>query len=396
MKNIILIIAIIPVVTNLGFSQQTFYDVTAGDGNGLRLWSSDMFKIHMGNGVNYNYGPVTNYSMKFNMSTETNRGWTWGIYNAAPIAAMNTQGNFQIAGQFTSSQINVNALPSGGGISIAGNTSAFVGSDLNVSRSSSQTSAGRGANIQFNDNGSGSYNLIQNSSAGLQFFNYYNNSGWVERMRLLPNGNLGIGNLFPVSAVTVNGNIQISNSSIPMGLMTEVGGYNPILNLSMNFREPDKNNTYRGAAFRIDSRDDFPLFQWLSRDAGSSTDNLLMALLQNGNVGIGTTSPTQKLTVNGTVYSKEVKVDVGAGAPDYVFEKDYKLPSLEEIKSYVDQHKHLPEVPSAKDMEQNGINLSEMNMILLKKVEELTLHIIQLEERLQKVEHPQSSSENKK
>ena len=56
--------------------------------------------------------------------------------------------------------------------------------------------------------------------------------------------------------------------------------------------------------------------------------------------------------------------------------KDYKLPSLEEIKSYVDQHKHLEGVPSAREMERNGINLSEMNMILLKKVEELTLMII--------------------
>jgi hypothetical protein len=96
----------------------------------------------------------------------------------------------------------------------------------------------------------------------------------------------------------------------------------------------------------------------------------------NGNIGIGTLSPNQKLTVNGTIYGKEVKVDLNVPGPDYVFEKDYKLPSLEEIKLYIDQHKHLPEVPSAKEMEQNGINLSEMNMILLKKVEELTLMMI--------------------
>jgi hypothetical protein len=97
-----------------------------------------------------------------------------------------------------------------------------------------------------------------------------------------------------------------------------------------------------------------------------------------GNVGIGTQNPTQKLTVNGTIYGKEVKVDLNVPGPDYVFEKDYKLTSLDEIKSYIDQHKHLPEVPSAKEMEQNGINVSEMNMILLKKVEELTLMMIQI------------------
>jgi len=106
---------------------------------------------------------------------------------------------------------------------------------------------------------------------------------------------------------------------------------------------------------------------------------------RNGNVGIGTTTPTQKLTVKGTVYSTEVKVDINAGSgPDYVFEKDYALPSLESVKTYIDQNKHLPEVPSAKEMEANGINLSEMNMLLLKKVEELTLHLIQQESRIEK------------
>jgi hypothetical protein len=103
----------------------------------------------------------------------------------------------------------------------------------------------------------------------------------------------------------------------------------------------------------------------------------------NGNIGIGTLVPTQKLTVNGTIYGKEVKVDLNVPGPDYVFEKDYKLPSLDEIKSYIDQHKHLPEVPSAKDMEKNGINVSEMNMILLKKVEELTLMMIKQNELIE-------------
>ncbi|NBW38903.1 MAG: hypothetical protein EBR30_28590 [Cytophagia bacterium] len=107
-------------------------------------------------------------------------------------------------------------------------------------------------------------------------------------------------------------------------------------------------------------------------------------ILDNGNVGIGTNNPTQKLTVNGTVYSKEVKVDVYAGTgPDYVFEPTYQLPSLTEIENYIKANKHLPEVPSAKEMETNGINLSEMNMLLLKKVEELTLHQIEANKKIE-------------
>jgi hypothetical protein len=109
---------------------------------------------------------------------------------------------------------------------------------------------------------------------------------------------------------------------------------------------------------------------------GTGQANLI--LNNTGNVGIGTTSPDAKLAVSGQVHAQEVKVSVSVPGPDYVFEKDYKLTSLEEIKDYIDQNKHLPEVPSAKEMEKNGIQLGEMNMLLLKKIEELTLHVIQL------------------
>jgi hypothetical protein len=102
--------------------------------------------------------------------------------------------------------------------------------------------------------------------------------------------------------------------------------------------------------------------------------------LYNGRVGINTNYPDASLAVNGDVHAKEVKVDLNFPGPDYVFESDYKLLSLEQIHQYVQEHKHLPEVPSAKEMEQNGINLSEMNMLLLKKVEELTLHLIALKD----------------
>ncbi len=104
----------------------------------------------------------------------------------------------------------------------------------------------------------------------------------------------------------------------------------------------------------------------------------------DGNVGIGTTSPNQKLTVNGTVYAQEVKVDLSVPGPDYVFEPTYKLSPLDSIKTYIDKNKHLPEVPSAKEMEKNGIQLGEMNMLLLKKIEELTLYVIDLNKTIQK------------
>ncbi|MDC6390952.1 malectin [Maribacter sp. PR1] len=101
-----------------------------------------------------------------------------------------------------------------------------------------------------------------------------------------------------------------------------------------------------------------------------------------GNIGIGITNPgTDKLAVNGNIRAKEVKVET-ANWPDYVFEKDYPLLSLIEIQKFIEQHGHLPNVPSAKEIESNGQNLGEVNRLLLEKVEELTLYSIKLQKEL--------------
>jgi hypothetical protein len=106
----------------------------------------------------------------------------------------------------------------------------------------------------------------------------------------------------------------------------------------------------------------------------------------NGDVGIGSSNPDAKLSVNGTIHSTEVKVDLTVPGPDYVFEKNYDLLSLTELETYINQNKHLPEVPSAKEMEKDGLNLKEMNLILLKKVEELTLHLIDMQKQMDRQE----------
>jgi len=103
----------------------------------------------------------------------------------------------------------------------------------------------------------------------------------------------------------------------------------------------------------------------------------------NGNVGIGITNPDSKLSVNGTVHSKEVKVDLN-GWPDYVFKPTYHLPTLFEVQTYIAQNHHLPDMPSEAEVIKNGINLGEMNKILTKKVEELTLYLIEKDKEAQK------------
>lgn len=107
-------------------------------------------------------------------------------------------------------------------------------------------------------------------------------------------------------------------------------------------------------------------------------------MTKTGNVGIGTTSPNEKLTVNGTIYAREIKVDLSVPGPDYVFEKDYPLPSLQELERFIQENKHLPNVPPASIMELNGIELGSMNMALLRKIEELTLYVILLQKENQR------------
>lgn len=106
----------------------------------------------------------------------------------------------------------------------------------------------------------------------------------------------------------------------------------------------------------------------------------------NGDVGIGTRTPDARLTVKGTIHSEEVRVDLSVPGPDYVFKDDYDLLPLKDLESYIKENSHLPEVPSASEMEGNGLNLKEMNLILLKKVEELTLHIIEINKKVETLE----------
>lgn len=100
-----------------------------------------------------------------------------------------------------------------------------------------------------------------------------------------------------------------------------------------------------------------------------------MVIKQNGNVGIGTTDPTYKLSVNGNIRSKEVVVE--SGWADYVFEKDYQLMPLDKTEQFIQQYKHLPGIPSASDIQTNGLNIGDMQTMMMQKIEELTLHIIQ-------------------
>ena len=114
---------------------------------------------------------------------------------------------------------------------------------------------------------------------------------------------------------------------------------------------------------------------------------------KNDKIGIGTSNPDELLTVKGKIHAQEVIVDLdGAVAPDYVFEKyfngyseampDYTLISLKELEAFVKENNHLPNVPSAETLQKEGMSLKEMNLLLLQKIEELTLYTLQQQKEI--------------
>ncbi len=108
--------------------------------------------------------------------------------------------------------------------------------------------------------------------------------------------------------------------------------------------------------------------------------NVRAVFKSNGNVGIGTTNPTYKLAVTGTIGCGELIVEDVTGWADFVFEDNYNLMSLKDLDRYIKINKHLPEIPTTAEVEENGISVGEMNAKLLQKIEELTLYTIQQQE----------------
>ncbi len=285
-------------------AQLATYDVIAGNGNGLRFWSSDSHKIHMGNSTEYHYGPVTDYSIKMNMNAITGRGWTWGQPGIIPIAAISNTGAMQIAGNFTS-------MADG-----------------------------------------------------------------------LFNGNVGIGTTTPGKKLEVNGDILLRNSSGLKQIFTW-NSSDPNWRIGMNqnpgFSRSMATSHVQFLTYAPGSTQGFAV----GVNGGNSSFEIKGSdhtAFFRGNVGIGTTTPDYKLDVLGTIRANEVKV--ATGWSDFVFELDYALKSLDQVEKFIEENGHLPDIPSAEEVEENGISLGEMDAKLLQKIEELTLHMIRMQKQM--------------
>ena len=125
-------------------------------------------------------------------------------------------------------------------------------------------------------------------------------------------------------------------------------------------------------------------FFFIHPEATQAYDNLLVKYNPNGFVGIGTDAPQETLSVNGNIRAHEIKVET-ANWPDYVFKPEYQLQSLAQTEQFIKDNGHLPEIPKASEVESNGLSLGEMNKLMMKKIEELTLHLIEKDKEITEI-----------
>ena len=173
------------------------------------------------------------------------------------------------------------------------------------------------------------------------------------------NGNVGIGTTNPDNAQNWNKVLNLHGPSHAKLLVTESSGV--------------KTGIFSHAGYngKIGTESNHNL----TLTAGYWND--VMTLTTAGNVGIGTATPSSRLAVNGTISAKEIKV-TETGWSDFVFEDTYELPSLDSVESYIKKHKHLPDIPSAKEVKEQGLAVSDMLAKQMQKIEEMTLYLIEL------------------
>lgn len=302
--------------------------------------------------------------------------------------------------------------------------------------SSSKTGVSEG--IRLHDNGSGSNEglWIQFSQANmsdmarigaksedvsrgsLKFYTKDTNDGEsIERMTIAPNGNIGIGTTNPegnlqIGSGTQNGMLFLGGGKgyAGIGSARSDGGLIMGWNIYTRYNGADDDGVarvgkdyggldgYSGVKFGQKGIIDFfgHSGDVVVDEVANTNERIKMRISETGDICIGTLSTSDstgpyKLSVNGKVRANEVKVYTGWA--DFVFEKDYNLPTLEEVENHINTKGHLKDIPNAKEVEENGIYLGEMNSKLLQKIEELTLYTIQQEKRINSLENRKNKLE---
>ena len=198
-------------------------------------------------------------------------------------------------------------------------------------------------------------------------------------------GNVGIGTSTPDVALTVNGgSIKVHDpGAYPLGYDLDLdypGGWAR----EYGFSYQDTGKLFSLGAYGVGSTLNYGYIGG-NTSANSSYANPWMVFLPTGDIGIGTKTPQSKLAVNGTVTAKQVKV-TQSGWADFVFQRDYSVPSLDSIETYINQNSHLPGIPSQQEIADQGLDIGDMQKKQMQKIEELTLYVIELNKKQQVLE----------
>ena len=201
-------------------------------------------------------------------------------------------------------------------------------------------------------------------------------NGVTERMKIDTNGFIGIGTSSPQAL------LHVSSAGANAGAI--ISGSDPYIYSGLRFVDNGQGTAGKVREWAI----------WAGRDGGTwgsglgfnrydavnpckgGICDLSLFLHDNGNVGVGTINPTEKLSVNGNILAKKIRVDQNWA--DYVFDPHYQLKPLADVHEFIQKNNHLPDMPSAKEIEQKGLDLGEIVKRQQVKIEELTLYMIDL------------------
>jgi len=286
-----------------------------------------------------------------------------------------------------------------------GGTSYFQGNLgiglTNPTRSLSLQNSSTNTYMSFNNSGTEKWVVGDEGTVGDRFI-IYGGASPNYRLAILNNGNIGIGTTSPQSIFHINDGGSSSNVTGEytgdLIIQGNTGNRTSTTGASLEFVTPantDGSNPWgqariigvAGNANNGDATGKLILGtrRWFDKGVGTGAtwnygDDLVID--GGGNIGVNTSNTYgYKFAVNGTVIATSVTVKAYGNWPDYVFKKNYTLPSLTDVKTYIDQNHHLPDMPSEQEVITNGLNLGEMNKVLTKKVEELTLYLIEKDKK---------------
>jgi len=349
-------------------SSTAFKYITFGNGTVNTLWAVEGTSPSFGNANDVDFGTQQNAALRF-------------VANNAVQMSVLGNGNVGIGTTSPTQRLTIPITSNANGISLGTYSSLSAGSFAFVGITGADGTFNSG-NLTGSDNGSTGMAIIHTSggagnSAELAFVTHNNGVDSRERVRIDRLGNVGIGTTSPGTQLDIQGN---GTNALPLYLRAGTNLGTAGQTVALQFRE-STGATPTGAITNITQDGTHIGLAFSTYNSGIAE---VMRILGNGNVGIGTTTPDQLLSVAGTIHSKEVKVDL-IGWPDYVFKPKYHLPSLTEIKSYIDKNRHLPDMPSEQEVKDNGINLGEIVKVQTKKIEELTLYAIEQQKQIEQL-----------